>query len=138
MSAELLMLLGGSGAFALTIYWVRKRYLREKYAIGWLVMATVLLVGGLFPHLIMTVASMARLSYPAAVLFVALGAIYLFSLSVSVSLSRQHRRNVRLTQELGILEHRLRKLERELEGAAVVGRGKKGEWLGPASSSRAA
>jgi hypothetical protein len=73
--------------------------------------AFVLLVSGLFPGLIMSAASASHLSYPAAVLFVALAVMYVFSFTVSVSLTRQYRRNVRLTQELAILEMRLRRLE---------------------------
>jgi hypothetical protein len=111
MTAEGLMLAGGVIAFLLTIYWVRNRDLREKYAVGWMTVAFLLLLSGLFPGLIMTFADASRLSYPAAVLFVALAAIYVFSLAVSVTLTHQYRRTVRLMQELALLEHRLRRLE---------------------------
>jgi hypothetical protein len=114
LSAERLMLLGGVAAFVLTLYWVRKRRLREKYAVVWIGVALLLLLCGLFPRAIMTFAETARLSYPAAVLFIALAAIYTFSFSVSVSLSRQYRRNVRLAQEITLLEHRVRALEQSL------------------------
>jgi hypothetical protein len=114
MSAELLMLMGGISASLLTIQWVRTRTLREKYAVNWILVAILLLICGLFPGLIMRFADESHLSYPAAVLFVALGAIYAFAFSVSVSLSGQYRRNARLTQELALLEHRLRRLEAEL------------------------
>lgn len=111
MSAELLMQVGGVTAFLLTIYWVRSRDLREKYAVLWLLVAFLLLLCGLFPGLIMTLAQHAHLSYPAAVLFIALTLIYVFSFAVSVSLSHVHRRNLRLTQEIALLEQRLRLLE---------------------------
>jgi hypothetical protein len=114
MSAELLMLIGGITAFVLTVQWVRTRSLREKYAVNWILVAVLLLVCGLFPGLIMRFADESHLSYPAAVLFVALGTIYLFAFSVSLSLSGQYRRNARLTQELALLENRLRRLEAEL------------------------
>jgi hypothetical protein len=114
MNAELLMLMGGATAFLLTAFWVRRRQLREKYAVGWMGLASILLIVGLVPELITESASVARLSYPAAVLFVALTVMYLFSFAVSVSLSHHHRRAVRLTQELGLLEERLRRLERAL------------------------
>jgi hypothetical protein len=120
MNAERLMLIGGVVSFLLTVWWVRKRHLREKYAVVWVAVAFLLLLCGLFPSAIMTFADSARLSYPAAVLFVALAAIYSFSFSVSVSLSRQYRRNMRLTQEVALLEQRLQSLERKLlekEGA---------------------
>jgi hypothetical protein len=111
MSAELLMQVGGITAFLLTLYWVRSRDLREKYAVLWLLVAFLLLLCGIFPSVIMTLAQYAHLSYPAAVLFIALTMIYVFSFAVSVSLSHVHRRNLRLTQEIALLEQRLRLLE---------------------------
>jgi hypothetical protein len=111
LNAELLMLAGGVGAFLFTLYWVRVRELRERYAIGWLFVATLLLAAGIFPDGIKKIAEASRLSYPAAVLFIALGMIYMNSFFVSVALTRQYRWNVRLTQQIAILEERLRRLE---------------------------
>lgn len=111
MNAETLMLLAGAGAFALTVYWVRGRELSERYALGWLVAATLVLLCGLFPGALEWAAGAARLSYPAAVLFVALTAGYLFAFSVSVALTRVHRRGVRLVQAVALLEQRVRELE---------------------------
>lgn len=111
MNAERLMLLGGAAAFVLTVSWVRTRALREKYAVAWLALATLLLLCGLFPNGLMTAAEAMHLSYPAAVLFLALTAMYCFSFSVSTSLTRLHRRTLRLTQELALLEERVRRLE---------------------------
>jgi hypothetical protein len=115
MNAEMLMLIGGLTAFVLTVQGVRHRDLREKYAVIWIFVAFILLICGLFPRLIMSWADSSHLSYPAAVLFIALGAIYLFAFSVSVSLSRQFRRNARLAQELAFLEYRLQMLERRTD-----------------------
>lgn len=117
MNAELLMLLGGTSAFVLTVYWVRHRDLREKYAVGWLAVAFLLLLCGLAPSGIMAFADASRLSYPAAVLFIALAMIYVFSFSVSLSLTRQYRRSVRMAQELALLHGRLNELERRLQSA---------------------
>jgi hypothetical protein len=111
MTAETLMLIGGVASFLLTLHWVRTRELREKYAVAWLAMATLLLLCGLFPQVIMSFANASHLSYPAMVLFVALAVDYIFSFGVSLSLSRQYRLNVRLTQEIAILEERVRRLE---------------------------
>ena len=118
MTAENVMLVGGVGAFLLTVNWVRNRDLREKYAVVWMLVASVLLFCGLFPDVVMWFANTSHLSYPAAVLFVALAVMYFFSFTVSVSLTRQYRRNVRLTQELALLELRLRRLE-ALHGQAA-------------------
>jgi hypothetical protein len=111
LSAEKLMFLGGVSVFLLTVLWVRRRDLREKYAVLWLLVSSLLLFCGLFPEIIEGFAQTAHLAYSSAVLYVALGAIYLFSCSVSLSLSHQHRRNIRLTQELALLEARLREVE---------------------------
>jgi Tfp pilus assembly protein PilN len=124
MTAETLMLAGGVTSFALTLYWVRSRELREKYAVAWVLLASGLLLVGLFPGLVMRFADYAHLSYAAAVLFVALTLIYLFAFTVSVSLTHQYRRNVRLTQQVALLEERVRELERaakEKEAAAAPG-----------------
>jgi hypothetical protein len=129
MSAELLMLIGGTSAFVLTIYWVRSRDLREKYALVWILVSFLLFVCGMFPRVIMFMAEESRLSYPAAVLFVALAAVYLFSFTVSVSLSRHFRRHIRLLQEISFLELRIRELERAREAGTV---GQQSEPRGPA------
>jgi hypothetical protein len=117
VNAERLMMLGGAIAFVLTVSWVRTRALREKYAVLWLGMAFLLLLCGLFPQGLMAMADTVHLSYPSAVLFVSLAAIYTFAFSVSVSLTGQHRRTLRLTQDLAILENRLRELEERLASA---------------------
>jgi hypothetical protein len=118
MTAELLMLIGGVTAFVLTLYWVRVRDLREKYAVGWILVAFLLLLCGLFPRALERLAELCRLSYPALVLFIALALLYLFAFTVSVALTRLHRRNMRLTQEIAILEERLRLLEGERRGSS--------------------
>ena len=59
ITAELLMTVGGITAFILTVNWVRKRQLREKYAIGWITVALILLIFGLFPSLVMSFADTA-------------------------------------------------------------------------------
>lgn len=119
MNAELLMLIGGVSAFALTLSWVRRRLLREKYAVGWVGLATLLLLLGLFPEWVEALARGAKLSYPAAVLLVALTVIYLNSFATSVALSAQHRKEVRLAQQVAILEHRVRELEKRGGGVTA-------------------
>ena len=111
MNAEVCMLIAGTGSFLLTLHWLRSRDLREKYAVYWLLVAFVLFLAGLFPRAIMRIAEAFRLSYTAAVLFIALAVIYGFAFSVSASLTRQHRASQKLLQEVALLEERLRRLE---------------------------
>jgi len=114
MTAESLMLWGGLSVFLWTLWWVRKRILLEKYAVMWLAVAGLVLTAGLFPELLMTFANRSHLSYPAAALFLALGGMYVYSFGVSLSLSKQYRRGIRLAQEVALLEQRLRALEMEM------------------------
>lgn len=111
LNAETMMMLGGFCAFLITIYWVRSRRIREKYAVMWIGVALLLLLAGLFPKLIMSAAQAAQLSYPAAVLFISLAMIYIFSMSVSVSLTRQRAMLVRMTQDMALLQNELNQLK---------------------------
>ncbi len=120
MTAERLMLLAAILAFLLTIEFVRKRTLREKYAVAWLLVATGLLILGVFPQLIMLIADQARLAYPSAVLFATLGMIYVFSMSVSVSLSRRRHASLKLTQEVALLRYELETLRAQIDGRTNV------------------
>ena len=118
MSAELLMLLGGGAAFILTLFWVRDRDLREKYALLWLGISFMLLLAGMFPETIKGIATSLHLAYASFVLYVALVVIYFFSFGVSVTMTRLYRSNVRLMQELGFLERRVRELEQQQHEAS--------------------
>ncbi|MCP4891247.1 MAG: DUF2304 domain-containing protein [Planctomycetaceae bacterium] len=120
MNAESLMMVAGISEFSLTLYWVRSRELKERYALLWLGLATILLLCGLFPDLIKNFAKAWSLSYTSAVLFFALAMVYVYSFFVSVSLTRQHRKTVRLIQEVGILKEQLRKIQ-ELQHAKPDG-----------------
>ncbi len=115
MIAEYMMLAAGITVFLLTFYWVRKRELREKYAMAWMGAATVALAAGIFPGAVMYLAPLLQLSYPSFVLLLCLVMGYFFAVCTSIALSRQYRRNLRLTQELALLENRVRQLENELK-----------------------
>jgi hypothetical protein len=114
LKVEYFMLLGGLAAFLITLYWLRKRELREKYALGWLGISLLLLILGLFPAILMKTAHLLHFSYAALASFITAGFFFLFAFSVSISLSRQHRKNIKLTQEIGLLENRIRGLENQI------------------------
>lgn len=111
MNAERLMLIAGVAAFLITLFWVRSREIREKYAMLWLLVSLCLLLLGFFPQSIMELAKACHLSYVALVLLIGLVLSYTFGFFVSVALTRQHRRNVQLAQQLTLTNWRLRKLE---------------------------
>lgn len=111
MSAELVMTICGWSAFVVTIYWVRDRELREKYAMAWLSMAAYFLVLGTFPQIIKSFAEWANMAYATAALLFMVPPLYAFCFANNVSQSRQFRRNQRLMQELALLQRRVRQLE---------------------------
>ena len=111
MNANTLMLAGGVTAFLLTVHQVRAKVLQEKYALGWLGVAVLLLAVGIAPEWLYRFTVWARLANASAVLFIALTIIFLFAFSVSISLTDLNRRNLRLLQEIALLEARVRELE---------------------------
>ena len=116
MTAENLMTVAGFSAFVLTLCLVRQRALREKYAILWLSLGLFLAVLGMFPGVIKWFAHAFHLAYPTAVLFGALSVIFLFSIGISISISRHHRHITSLLQDLAILRSKVVELERRDHG----------------------
>lgn len=112
MTAEIIMFVGSITYFLLTLYWVRKRVLREKYAVCWMVSSVFVLVLGVFPDIVKNLSEFCGLSYPAFILLLNLIVFYLFAFGVSIVNSKQHAKLVRLTQELGLLEERVAELEK--------------------------
>lgn len=88
---------------------IRRRRLREKYAILWLVTGVVLLVFSLWRSGLDTIAGFANVSYAPAILF-AMGALFILVvlLHYATVISKLADQNLALAQRLAILEQRLR------------------------------
>ena len=114
-AAEIVMIAAGVVAFLTTAWMVRQREMREKYATAWMVAASVLLVLGFMSEPLIWLAARLHIQPSAIVLILALGVGYIFAVSVTVSLSRHYRRNLKLAQEGALLEQRLRELEARLQ-----------------------
>lgn len=97
---------------------VRRNLLRERYALLWLATSLVGLVVGLFPNLIVQFSNWMRFQYLTALFFLTFIFVLALVLAFSVVLSRQSERNRRLAQEVALLQHRLRRLERRNAGSA--------------------
>jgi hypothetical protein len=87
---------------------IRRRRLREKYAILWLLTGVVLLVFSIWRGGLDTIAGFAQVSYAPAVLF-ALGALFviLVLLHYSTVISKLADQNTMLAQKVAMLEARL-------------------------------
>lgn len=100
---------------------VRRGALREQYSLLWLGFGIVMLVLSASPKLLSVLQHWFGVAYGPSLLFL-LGLICAFSLllHVTVVISRLTDRVIRLTQELGITQHRVAELENTL--AQVTGR----------------
>lgn len=94
---------------------IRKRRLKERYALLWLATGIVLLVLSLWRSATATIADWFGVeTYPPAVLFaVATFFILLVLLDYSTAISKLVDQNVTLAQRLALLEEKLREKERD-------------------------
>jgi hypothetical protein len=98
--------------FLFTIEFIRKRHLREEYAILWLSMSLAIAVLSLWPGLVALLGHLTGLFYVSAVVAI----IFIFLISVlmhySIVISRIKETNKELVQKYALLELRLKELER--------------------------
>lgn len=98
--------------FLFTIESIRKRHLREEYAILWLSMSLAIAVLSLWPGLVALLSQLTGLYYLSAVVSI----VFVFLISVlmhySIVISRIKETNKELVQKYALLELRLKELER--------------------------
>jgi hypothetical protein len=102
---------------------VRRRRLRERYALVWMAAALVLLVLAIWKHLLSVISHAVGIATPSNALFVvAFAFVLLLLLHFSVSVSRLSDQTRVLAQRLALTEERLRGVEHfdwdELESGA--------------------
>ncbi len=93
---------------------VRRRRLREKYALLWILTAVVLLVLSLWRGIADSIAITIGIAYGPAVIFAIAGFFFIVVLlHYSTVISALTDRTTVLAQQLALVEQRLRKLEEE-------------------------
>ncbi|MFC7679904.1 DUF2304 domain-containing protein [Paenibacillus sp. GCM10028914] len=102
--------------FAATIlYLIRKRKLKEQYALLWLLMSTIMMVLSLFPSLLDELAVRIDIFYAPSLLYLlSVVAVLFILLHLTIAVSSLSQKVVVLTQTLGLQEDRIQKLERQL------------------------
>lgn len=91
---------------------VRRRSLRERYALVWMAAALVVLVLAVWRHLLSVVSHAVGIATPSNALFlIAFAFVLLLLLHFSVSVSRLSDQTRVLAQRLALTEQRLRELE---------------------------
>ena len=92
---------------------IRRRRLSLAYSLLWLVMALLMLLAAIFPQLIYDLSDAIGLGLPINMVLLAFSffsLVMLFYLTMIVS--QLNDRNRRLTQQMALLEERVRKLEK--------------------------
>lgn len=122
-------------AFAGTIlYLIRKRRLREQYALLWLLMSVIMMALSLFPSLLDEVAQRIHIYYAPSLLYLlSVVAVLFILLHLTMAVSTLTHRVIVLTQTLGLQEQRIQKLEAQAEGGSGSSMGLA---AGPAFGSR--
>jgi hypothetical protein len=112
-----------SALFLLVIFeLIRSRRLQERYALLWLVTGSVILLLSVWRDALRLVAEQIGIAYPPSALFV-IGFLFILAvlLHYSTVISELAERNVRLAQDIALVEERLRIHERRAEGAHAEG-----------------
>lgn len=107
-------------AFATTIlYLIRKRKLKEQYALLWLLMSAIMMILSLFPSILDELAVRIGIFYaPSLLHLLSVVAVLFILLHLTITVSSLTNRVVVLTQTLGLTEERIQKLENKLEKTA--------------------
>ena len=108
-----------SALFLLVIFeLILSRRLQERYALLWLVTGSVILLLSVWRDALRLVAEQVGIAYPPSALFV-IGFLFILAvlLHYSTVISELAERNVRLAQDIALVEERLRIHERRAERA---------------------
>ena len=114
LAVSIVAAIASVGLLLVVLDLIRRRKLRERYALLWLATGVVLLVLSLWRSGLNTIADWFGVTgYPPAVLFaVAVLFILLVLLDYSTVISRLSDQNTVLAQQIGLLEQRLRESSR--------------------------
>jgi hypothetical protein len=112
-STVVLGLIGSCFMLGLLFEMLRRRQLREKYAVFWAVVAIATLVIAVFPGLLAKASMVLGVSVPSNLLFFA-ASMVLFAISIqhSSGLGRLEEHNRTLAEEIALMKVRLASLER--------------------------
>jgi len=100
---------------------VRSKRLKEQYSLLWIFISVIMIVFALWRDLLERVASRLGIVYAPSLLFI-VGILFSFALILhySVIISKLHTQNVRLAQELGILNKKIEDLNKRVDGGKTI------------------
>ncbi len=111
---RIVVLVLGLGLLALTLNLIRKRRLREEYAVLWVMTSVMILLFVLFSGVLFRVAAWLRLDHEVLMLLIVFVFLAAIVLHYSVVISKHSEREKGLSQELALLKDDLEKLREEV------------------------
>jgi hypothetical protein len=102
--------------FMATFEFIRKRHLREEYAILWLFTSSIIAVLSLWPGLIGVLSRLTGLYYITSVFGIIFSFVFAILMHYSIAISKMKETNKELIQRCAFLELRIRELERKKQG----------------------
>ncbi len=110
----LVALVGSLVVLVVVLELVRRRRLQERYSMLWIATALVLFVLAIWSSALQEISDIVGIAYPPTTLFIAAATFFLLMLlHYSTVLSRLTDQNMRLAQQLALMEERLLARERE-------------------------
>ena len=97
---------------------IRRRRLKEEYSLLWLVSGILILVISIFPKLFEVIAKMMGMYYLTALLVLCFLFLLMIVLHFSTVISQLSERNKDLTQELAIMDYKLKQIDGQLNKLA--------------------
>jgi hypothetical protein len=112
MNGYLFALLGALVTLAFMFELLRRRRLREKYAVLWISVAVVVIFGGAFPRLLYWLANLVGIATPLnLVFFLAMLVLLVVSVQLSAEVSSLEREAQTLAEECALQRNRIERLE---------------------------
>lgn len=106
-------------ALVLVFELLRRRRLREKYAVIWVIISVITLVIAVFPPLLSSTAELLGIQTPSNLLFFSsVGILFAVSLQLSREVGLLEEQSRRLAEEVGALHLRVDELERAKDSTA--------------------
>lgn len=101
--------------FVATFEFVRKRHLREEYAILWLLTALSVALLSLWPGLVETLSRITGFYYLTSVVFIVFVFVIAVLMHYSVVISRMKDTNKELVQKCALLEQKVREISERID-----------------------
>jgi hypothetical protein len=120
MTQRILLLALGLALLGVTLELIRKRRLREEYAVLWVCTGLMMLVFVVMPNVLITIAAWANLDRATLLVLLCFCFLAAIVLHYSVVITKHSDREKRLSQELALMRDELAKLRGEVREAPAA------------------